>query len=741
MHTKIEIRLKQTKIIKDKVGTEEPKNGLCKTTVGRVIFNSVLPEGMPFYNYTLDLKGISKIIQDCYKLLGRAKTIVLLDDIKETGFKACTKAGLSFSITDIKIPAKKQEIIDKTQEEIERIQKLYRKGIITEGERYNQIIDMWTYAGERVAEEMLSELKNDIRDGKPYLNPVYLMSSSGARGSSQQLRQLAGMRGLMAKPSGKIIETPIKANFREGLGVLEYFSSTHGARKGLADTALKTADSGYLTRKLADVAQNVVITAQDCGTTNGITKSVVYRGEKVEVPLSKVITGRIARNNIVDLVKDEVIVKENELITEEKAKRIEALGYEKIKVRSALTCELSLGLCVKCYGMDLSRGKLVEDGMAVGIIAAQSIGEPGTQLTMKTFHIGGTATRTIEESEAKAKRAGIVKYNNLIVVKNPQGKYVAINANGEILLIDSKGRQIDKHTVVLGAEVLVKENDTVVGHQILTRWDPHMIPILTEMSGKIRFEDIVIGKTMRHESDASTGVKRKVIMEHKGDLHPQVIIEDQTGKILGLYPIPEKAHIEVDEGDKVTAGTLLAKTPREISRTEDITGGLPRVSEIVEARKPKDPAVISEIDGIVEVGEKRRGKRTILVKSETGMEIEHLVPRGKHLRVHRGDRIKAGSPLVEGPLILQDILRISGEEELQTYMLKEVQNVYRSQNVPIDDKHIEIIIAQMLRKVKVDDVGDTSFYLGKLSTNLDLKKKTKKSLEKVVSLQRQNPCC
>jgi DNA-directed RNA polymerase subunit beta' len=628
------------------------------------------------------------------------------------------------------MPVKKQEIIEKTQEEIEKVQKLYRRGIITDGERYNQIIDTWTYAGEKVAEEMSSELKNDVRDGKPYLNPVYLMSASGARGSSQQLRQLAGMRGLMAKPSGKIIETPIKANFREGLGVLEYFSSTHGARKGLADTALKTADSGYLTRKLADVAQNVVITAQDCGTTNGITKSVVYRGEKVEVPLHRIITGRVARNNIVDLVKDEVIVRENELINEEKAKRIEALGYEKIKVRSALTCEMSLGLCAKCYGMDLSRGQLVEEGMAVGIIAAQSIGEPGTQLTMKTFHIGGTATRSVEESEVKAKRAGLVKYNNLNVVKNPQGKNVAINSNGEIILIDTKGRQIDKHTIVLGAEILVKEGDNVVAQQILSRWDPHMIPILTEMSGKIRFEDIVLGKTLRHESDASTGVKRKVIMEHKGDLHPQIIIEDTTGKILGLYPIPEKAHIEVEEGDTVTAGTLLAKTPREISRTEDITGGLPRVAELFESRKPKDPAVMSEIDGVVEVGEKRRGKRTILVRSETNMEIEHLVPRGKHLKVHRGDRIKAGSPLVEGPLILQDILRISGEEELQTYMLKEVQNVYRSQNVPIDDKHIEIIIAQMLRKVKVEDVGDTSFLPGQIIDKFKFKEENKIIKEK-----------
>ena len=730
LHTRIEIRLKHSKIIKDKQGTEELNTGLCKTTVGRVVLNGILPTGMPFYNYTLDLKGISKIIQDCYKLLGREKTIVLLDDIKEIGFKECTKAGLSFAISDVKMPVKKQEIIDKTQEEIEKVQKLYRKGIITEGERYNQIIDTWTYAGERVAEEMLSELKNDIRDGKPYLNPVYIMSASGARGSSQQLRQLAGMRGLMAKPSGKIIETPIKANFREGLGVLEYFSSTHGARKGLADTALKTADSGYLTRKLADVAQNVVITSDDCGTKNGITKSVVYRGEKIEVPLSKIITGRVARNSIVDLVKDEVIVRENELITEEKAKRIEALGYEKIKVRSPLTCEMSLGLCVNCYGMDLSRGKAVEEGMAVGIIAAQSIGEPGTQLTMKTFHIGGTATRSVEESEVKAKRGGVIKYSGLHVVKNPQGKNVAINASGEILLIDAKGRQIDKHTVLLGAEIFFKEGDTVTAQQVLTRWDPHMIPILTEMAGKIRFEDIVPGKTVRQESDVSTGVKRKVIMEHKGDLHPQIIIEDNTGKILGLYPIPEKAHVEVDEGEYVTAGTLLAKTPREISRTEDITGGLPRVAEIFEARKPKEPAVISEIEGNVEVGEKRRGKRTIIVRGESGMEIEHLVPRGKHLKVHRGDHVKAGGPLVEGPLILQDILRISGEEELQTYMLKEVQNVYRSQNVPIDDKHIEIIIGQMLRKVKVDDVGDTNFLPGQVIDKFKFRAENVKIIDK-----------
>ncbi|GJQ50807.1 MAG: DNA-directed RNA polymerase subunit beta' [Candidatus Kuenenia stuttgartiensis] len=726
LHDKIEIKLKQVTVVNDRLVKEEPVCGLCETTAGRVVFNSVLPEGIPFYNYPLDQKGISRIIQDCYKMLGREKTITLLDDVKEIGFKECTKAGLSFSISDVKMPEKKSEIIDKTQLEIEKIQKLYKKGVITEGERYNQIIDAWTYTGEKIAEEMMGALKNDTRGGISYLNPVYLMSASGARGSSQQLRQLAGMRGLMAKPSGKIIETPIKANFREGLGVLEYFSSTHGARKGLADTALKTADSGYLTRKLADVAQNVVITSLDCGTKNGITKSVVYRGEKVEVPLSKTITGRVARNNIVDLVKDEVIIRENDLITEEKAKKIEALGYEKIKVRSPFTCEMSLGLCSKCYGMDLSRGGLVEEGMAVGIIAAQSIGEPGTQLTMKTFHIGGTATRSVEASETKAKRSGKIKYHNLNVVKNPQEKNVAINSKGEILIIDAKERQIEKHSVVLGAEVLVKEGDSVAVRQTLTRWDPHMVPILAEMSGSIRFEDIEIGKTVREESDASTGFKRKVIMEHKGDLHPQIIIEDENGKISGLYPIPEKAHLEVEEGEKITPGTLLAKTPREISRTEDITGGLPRVAEICEARKPKDPAVMSEIEGVVELGEKRRGKRTIIVRGEGGMESEHLVPRGKHLKVHRGDLVKAGDPLVEGPLVLQDILRIRGEEELQTYMLKEVQNVYRSQNVPIDDKHIEIIIGQMLRKVKIEDAGDTNLLPGQIMDKFKFREENKK---------------
>ncbi len=735
LHTLIEMRLDNDKVI---VGDKQEKDGdykgisnLCLTTVGRVKFNNILPDELPFYNVTLNQKEINNIINDCFKILGRADTIQLLDNVKELGFKECTKSGLSIAIADLKMPKNKESILSKIEIEVGRIQKLYQKGIITEGERYNQIIDTWTSATEMVAEDMMTELRDDKGDGDSYLNPVYLMSASGARGSAQQLKQLSGMRGLMAKPSGKIIETPIKANFREGLKVLEYFSSTHGARKGLADTALKTADSGYLTRKLADVAQNVVIIATDCGTVNGIAKSTVYSGERVDVPLSKSLTGRVALDNIVDLVNDEEIVSQNELITAEKAKRIEELGYEKIRVRSALTCEMPKGLCAKCYGMDLSRGSLVEKGTAAGIVAAQSIGEPGTQLTMKTFHIGGTATRSIEEAEIKVKRAGIVQYSNLNVVTNPNGENIVLNTSGEILVVDDKGREIDKYSVPLGAIVLVEEGARIAQRKKVVKWDPHMIPILAEMPGIVRFEDVVEGKTMRQEADAATGVKRKVIIEHKGDLHPQIIMEDEDHKILGLYPIPEKAHIEVEDGEKIDcAGALLAKTPREITRTEDITGGLPRVAEIFEARNPKYPAVMSEITGVVELGEKRRGKRSIIIKSDSGMEMEHLIPRGKHLKVHRGDFVKAGDPLIEGPLVLQDILRISGEEALQNYMLKEVQNVYRTQNVRIDDKHIEIIVSQIMRKVKVSEIGDTKFLPNAIVDKFDFRKENEAVLEK-----------
>ncbi|MBI4584731.1 MAG: DNA-directed RNA polymerase subunit beta', partial [Planctomycetes bacterium] len=693
-------------------GPVKEERGIYTTTVGRVYFNDILPQGMPYYNIEMSKSNLSRVIHDCYQVLGRKKTLVLLDDLKELGFKIATLSGLSFSKDDLRVPELKEQILEKTQKDVDRVEKQYQKGVITEGERYNQIIDLWTSATEKIGEEMISALKNDYRSGKYYINPIFMMVDSGSRGSSTQIRQLAGMRGLMAKPSGKIIETPIKASFREGLKVLEYFSSTHGARKGLADTALKTADSGYLTRKLADVAQNVVINEQDCGTLNGITKSIIYKGDKIEVPLWKIITGRVSRKKIVDVITDELIVDENQLITEDIAKRIESLGYEKVQVRSPLTCETRLGVCANCYGMDLSTGRPVEEGLAVGIIAAQSIGEPGTQLTMRTFHIGGIASKRVEETRINSKHKGKVQFTNLKVVSNPENKEVALNRNGEILIMDEKGRELERHVVPAGAILHVADGQDIKAGTNLLEWEPHMIPILAEKSGIIEYDDIIEGATMKVETDSVSKKIRRQIIEHKGDLHPQIIIVDEKGDRLGVYPIPEKAYLEIEHGQKISAGTLIAKTPREITGTQDITGGLPRVTEIFEVRRPKDPAVIAEIDGNVEFGEKKRGKSTIIIRNESGMEVDHLIPHGKHFRVHKGDMVRAGEPLVDGPLVPKDILRISGEEAVQQYLLREVQNVYRSQNVTIDDKHIEVIISQMLRNVHVVESGDTDILPG-----------------------------
>jgi len=703
-HASITVRLPQGQQVKGDRGLKP--GGLVQTTVGRVLFNTMLPRGMSYYNTPLRSSDLASVISDCYEVLGRRKTIDLLDTLNRVGFRQSTLSGLSFATDDLITPPNKAKIIADAEKVVVRILKLYQRGIITEGERYNQVLDAWTHAREQITTEMMLELENDLRF-PGYVNPIFLMAHSGARGGVEQIRQLAGMRGLMAKPSGKIIETPIKANFREGLTVLEYFSSTHGARKGLADTALKTADSGYLTRKLADVAQNVVVTMHDCGTTQGITKGVIYRGEKVEISLADSIKGRVSRTNIVNPITDEVIVRENELITAEIARKIEAMGLEKIQVRSSMTCDASLGVCALCYGMDLSAGTLVEQGMAVGIIGAQSIGEPGTQLTMRTFHIGGTAARAVEESEIRTKKTGVVQFTRMKVVRNDEGQQVVLTRNGEILLLDPKGRELEKYEVPAGANLLVEENQEVQAGVVLCQWDPHSIPILAEIGGKVRYEDIIDGETIRTEADPG-GHVRRIVTEYKGDLHPQVVLEGPDGKILDFYYMPERANIEVQEGKTVSAGTLLAKTPREVSGTQDITGGLPRVTEIFEARKPKEPAVIAEIDGVVEIlGEKRRGKRTIVVKSEAGIEREHLVAHGKHLRIHSGTFVRAGEALVDGPLVPHDILRISGEEAVQQYLVREIQNVYRSQRVAINDKHIEIIVAQMLRKVRVETIGDT----------------------------------
>jgi DNA-directed RNA polymerase subunit beta' len=720
-HAKIKVRLPKTRCLREELDSKKGYGKVVDTTVGRVIFNTVLPKGMPFYNTPLRSAQLARVISDCYQFLGRSKTIELLDDMNQLGFREATRSGLSFATDDLITPEAKSRIIAAAEKEVLRKNKLYQRGIITEGERYNQVLDAWTHAREQITTEMMNALENDFRAGG-YVNPIFLMAHSGARGGVEQMRQLGGMRGLMAKPSGKIIETPIKANFREGLTVLEYFSSTHGARKGLADTALKTADSGYLTRKLADVAQNVVITLDDCGTTQGITKGIIYRGEKVEVSLADSIRGRVSRANIVNPITDEVIVSENELITADIARKIEELGLEKIQVRSPMTCDAALGICRKCYGMDLSTGSLVEEGMAVGIIAAQSIGEPGTQLTMRTFHIGGVGQHDVEESDIKAKRGGIVKYTRLKVVTTDEGQKIVLARNGEVSLVDEKGREVEKYEVPAGAILKVNEDDKVAAGAVLCEWDPHSIPILAETGGKVRFEDLIEGQTMRAEKDPS-GHIRYVIMEHKGDLHPQVVVEDpKDGRILDFYYMPERAHLEVDEGQVISPGTLVAKTPREATGTQDITGGLPRVTEIFEARKPKDPAVIAEIDGKVELlSEKKRGKRSIIVRSESGIEREHLISHTKHLRVHSGDMVRAGDALVDGPLVPHDILRISGEEAVQQYLTREIQNVYRSQRVEINDKHIEIIVARMLRKVRIEHPGDTNLLPGSVMDKFDFR--------------------
>jgi len=731
IHDWIAVRLDQDEIVEDakKDHTPTPKNRRVRTTVGRIVFNDVLPEGLPFYNCSLSQKGAVRVIADCHSILGQSATLEVLDQIKELGFKYSTLAGLSFGITDMRIPKAKGKIIDAAQASVDKVERAFQQGALTRLERYNQIIDIWIHARELVTAAMMSELKADYRDeddnyrspgdkgAKQYLNPIYLMSDSGARGSVDQIRQLAGMRALMAKPSGEIIETPIKSNFREGLSVLEYFSSTHGARKGLADTALKTADSGYLTRKLADVAQNVIINMRDCGTINGITKGAVYKGEEVDIPLRESIVGRVARDGIRNPVTDELIVAENQAVSKEIALKIENLGLDKIRVRSPLTCESPRGICALCYGMDMSTGKIVEEGLAAGIIAAQSIGEPGTQLTMRTFHTGGVAQKTALDNVLKASQKGFVRYQDLeaVEVPDPDGgtRIVVLKRNGEILVVDDKGRELSRDKVPYGTVMKVRDGDAVSRKETLCEWDPHLTPILAEVNGIVRFQDVAEGETVRLEVEG--GSTRFVVIEHKGEKHPQIVIEDKEGKVLDYHYLPAKARIEVETGQDIMPGVLLARVPRAMGGTQDITGGLPRVTEIFEARRPKEPAVMAEISGEIEIrSEMRRGKMTIVVKSDSGMEKEHHVPQDKHLLVHAGDHIIAGDPLIEGPLIPHDILRIKGEEALQHYLLAEVQAVYRTQNVRINDKHLEIILNQMIRKVKIEQPGDSGFLPGEV---------------------------
>ncbi len=711
-HAIVKVRLPKDKSVKGEGAETYKHGGLIETSPGRVLFNDILHPKMSFYNKTLSSKDLSNVISDCHLEIGQRHTIDLLDRMKEIGFKQSTESGISFGTTDLVVAPNKEEVIKKSEAEVLKQQKLYDRGVITGQERYNKVIDIWTHAREEITEAMKHDLEHDVRDQGAYVNPIYLMADSGARGGVEQIRQLSGMRGLMAKPSGEIIETPIKSNFREGLTVLEYFSSTHGARKGLADTALKTADSGYLTRKLADICQNLVITMDDCGTTKGVTRGIQYRGEKVEISLADAIRGRVSRTNIVDPITDEVIVREDELITVDIARRIERMGLERIQVRSPMACEAELGICKNCYGMDLSSGLLVEEGLAVGIIAAQSIGEPGTQLTMRTFHIGGVAQSDVEKSDLRSKRDGRVKFARIRTVVNTDGQTVVLGRQGEIIIIDAKDRELEQYHIPVGSILKVKEDEEIKEKQVLCEWDPHSVPILAEVGGRVRYEDLIEGRSLKLEKDVSGHIRRTVI-EHKGDLHPQVIIEDSTGKILDYYYMPERAVVEVIEGGQVAAGAVLAKQPREAAGTQDITGGLPRVTELFEARKPKDPAVLAEIDGEVElVAERKRGKRVIMIHGADGTSKEHIIPHGKALLVHSGDMIVAGDALVRGPLVPHDILEVSGEEAVHQYLLHEIQNVYQAQRVGIDDKHIELVVSQMLRKVRIEDVGDTDLLPG-----------------------------
>jgi DNA-directed RNA polymerase subunit beta' len=702
---------------------------ILETTAGRVIFNQIWPKQLGFFNKAAGKKQLSDIIWRCYQIAGPAETVATLDKLKELGFAEATKAGISIGISDMIIPKEKQTELENAYKQIRQVEQQYRKGIITDGERYNKIIDIWTHAGDEISSVMFRTLEHN--EGRKELNPVYLMVDSGSRGNRQQVRQLAGMRGLMAKPSGEIIERPITSNFREGLTVLEYFISTHGARKGLADTALKTADSGYLTRKLVDASQDVIINEEDCGTVNGIVVRSIYEGDEEVVDLAQRIIGRVSCETIADPVeKKKKIVKANQLIDEKIAAELQRVGVESLKIRSVLTCECGRGVCAMCYGRNLATGQFVKLGEAVGIIAAQSIGEPGTQLTMRTFHIGGTASQTFKQPIIKAKNDGNVRFNELRTVQALDGSWIVLNKNGSISVHNAEGRELESYNVVIGSMISKDDGASVKKGETFVQWDPYNVPILTDKGGKIEFRDMIAGVTIKRDVDEATGLMGTVIIEHKEDLHPQIVIVGDKKEVLASYSIPAGAHVIVEEGQKVRAGALLAKTPRKVAKTKDITGGLPRVAELFEARRPKDAAEIAKIDGIVEMGGTVRGKRRLILKDpDTGSEEEHLIPLTKHIIVFKGDFVKKGQQLTEGPVVPHEILEVCGPQDLQEHLVNEVQEVYRLQGVEINDKHIEIIVRQMLRKVKITDPGDTSLLWGDQVDRLDFEAENQRVVE------------
>ncbi|ETX00916.1 MAG: DNA-directed RNA polymerase subunit beta' [Candidatus Entotheonella factor] len=697
---------------------------VVSTTLGRVLLSEVVPPEIDFerMNHQMDKKALTNLVAECYQRLGKEGTVNLLESLKEMGFYYATKSGLSIGINDMHIPEMKEPLVEQARQAVVEVESQYREGLITNGERYNKVIDIWAQVTEQVSNEMFKDLEQkdlEVMQGdrlevlQDDFNSIYVMADSGARGGPQQIRQLAGMRGLMAKPSGEIMESPITANFREGLTVLQYFISTHGARKGLADTALKTANSGYLTRRLVDVAQDIIIMTPDCGTINGITATALVQSGEIIESLGERIVGRVAAEDVFDPYSGECIVPRSGMIDETVADRVESAGIERVEIRSVLTCDLDTGVCALCYGRNLSTGAMTEIGEAVGVIAAQSIGEPGTQLTMRTFHIGGTASRQVEQSTLQAKNSGTVRYHNLRTVVSRDGSIVVMNRNGTLVIQDDQGREKERYQIVYGARLRVKDEQHVERGEKLVEWDPYTLSILADVDGRVAYGDILEGVTMQEEVDEQTGLSQKVILEHYDEKRqPRVSIKDPDNATIQRYLMPAGAHISVIEGEQLSAGDIIAKIPRETTKTKDITGGLPRVAELFEARKPKEQAIISEIDGVVQFAGFQRGARKVLVTSDSGDEREYLIPRGKYVNVHEGDRVQAGEPLMDGAANPHDILDILGEKELQKYLLNEIQEVYRLQGVQINDKHIEVIVKQMLKRVVIEEPGDTDFLVG-----------------------------
>jgi len=704
---------------------------LLDTTPGRVMVGEILPEKVPFelVNLLLTKKAIAKLIGETYRRAGTKATVILCDKLKDMGYEYSTQAGITIGVKDLEIPGTKVEILSTSQAQVNEIESQYREGIITRTEKYNKVVDVWTKATNDISSQMMKEISKDIltnpQTGEQVedvsLNPIYMMSNSGARGNKDQMRQLSGMRGLMAKPSGEIIETPITSCFREGLTVLQYFTSTHGARKGLADTALKTANSGYLTRRLVDVVQDVVVSEYDCGTVDAIELGHLMKSGEIQEKVSARALGRITMNDILDPETEEIIVRSNEMIVEKAAQWIDTAGINILNVRSALTCKTKRGICAQCYGRDLARGHLVNVGETVGIIAAQSIGEPGTQLTMRTFHIGGTASKEIERSNIRVQNAGHVVFSRVRTVENSKGESMLMGKSGQVKIVDDQGREREKYSLPSGAKLFVKADQEVKKGDLLAEWDPFNEPFVTDVGGSIRFTDIIEGRTFQEKVDETTSRATRTITEYRStNYRPSISICDEKGNTKhrpgttseAVFQLPVGAILMLNDGDEVKAGDVIARKPRESSKTRDIVGGLPRVAELFEVRKPKDQAIVTEIDGLVSYGPESKGKRKIVITPETGDPKDYLIPKGRHITVQEGDFVEAGELITEGNPDLHDILKIKGEKFLANYLVEEIQEVYRFQGVQINDKHIEVIVRQMLKKVQIIDPGDTGFLIG-----------------------------